>query len=692
MSETPPAESNPAPRSAGALALRRRRRSTAKRILFGTISTAAFFLVLEGLLFLLGVETVAMRNPAAFGLVPGFRVFERDGERFRTVRFAGPRTFNDQSFLAEKPPNGLRIFTLGDSSAFGYPWGGDVAFTAILSDVLAESLPGRVVECVNAAGVSYGMQRLQAILPEILSYSTDIIVVYCGHNEFIEHNLLRLTEERSAEQPVVDLLARFSRLHALLSSVLTRENDEERFQVLEASVRRDESRSFSAAEKERIVARFDESLGALVTAAARHDVRVVLATVPCNLRDWAPNRALLEETLPPEALERVEHALDSARQVPGGTPAPEATLELLESALALAPKHPQLRYELGRLLLARGDRDRAQRELEAACDLDASPNRRLTGINDAIRKTAERQGALLIDCDRLIADASEQGIPGFEWIEDYVHPNRKGHELIAWHILERMRESRWLGEDIRLDRAGFDAIVARRRPEETTGSTWYFNQGFLFERRGLLDKAVAMYEAALESSPTHPGALANLAHLSTNRGNPARGLEYSERLIARDPRTPSAHLARANALAHLGRTPEAVEAYRGTLALDLDSTVANVNLGLALVRMYRDDEALGYFERALAQQGTSMAALLESGSILMRRREFGEAEARFRRAVSVDPKHAVAHCRRGQALIAAERREEGLMALARARELAPKPIRRGTEIGDALAAAGLLEE
>ena len=42
-----------------------------------------------------------------------------------------------------------------------------------------------------------------------------------------------------------------------------------------------------------------------------------------------------------------------------------------------------------------GEWDRAREAYRTACDLDATPSRRVSGINDAIRGVARRQGALL---------------------------------------------------------------------------------------------------------------------------------------------------------------------------------------------------------------------------------------------------------------------------------------------------------
>src|SRR6185503_3193717 len=60
-----------------------------------------------------------------------------------------------------------------------------------LGKALAASLPGRQVESVNAAAMSYGSTRLRAVAGEIEAYAPDILVLFEGHNEFVEASLQR---------------------------------------------------------------------------------------------------------------------------------------------------------------------------------------------------------------------------------------------------------------------------------------------------------------------------------------------------------------------------------------------------------------------------------------------------------------------------------------------------------------------
>ena len=53
---------------------------------------------------------------------PELFVFQQDGDVYRTRRAIVGSVFNDQSFLVDKPANGVRMFCLGGSSSYGYWW------------------------------------------------------------------------------------------------------------------------------------------------------------------------------------------------------------------------------------------------------------------------------------------------------------------------------------------------------------------------------------------------------------------------------------------------------------------------------------------------------------------------------------------------------------------------------------------
>lgn len=576
-----------------------------KQVLLSAAIVGSFFALVEGILFVAGVPTRLAREDPFWGFSGLVPVFERRGDEYRT-RFTEPlRIFNDQSFAATKPENGLRLFTLGGSSAYGYPWSADASFSGVLGDVLTEALPERRVESINAAGISYAMHRLRFVARELVEYEPDVLIVYSGHNEFIEPDFFAELKQRTPEvNRLLELLWRW-RLYSGLQSLVSRISADDppaasaaRFDML---VRRNETVAYDAAQKSAIVEAFRDGLREIVRLAREHGARVVLATVPANLRDWRPVRSLaFEELREAERLEWAAALAAGQQQLAGGRPAEAATS--LQKAARLAPSHAETWYVLGHAYEELRRFDDARSSYARAADLDASPVRRVSGTNDAMRAVAAEAGALLVDTERVFEEHSEHRLVGFNWIEDYVHPTRKGHELIAWHLWSAMAEAGWLGEPAR--REVFERVVAARTVEGAEyNAVWLFNQASVLRHQGHLEQALARLREAVALSPTYAPAHAGLGLVLQLRG------DYAE------------------ALAH----------HEQALALGLDTAESRTNLGTTLFAMGRLEEALRHLRHAVELDARFAPAHTNLGALLEARGEPGLAVGHYRRAVEINP-------------------------------------------------------
>ena len=165
---------------------------TLRLVAYGALTIVVLFAAVEAGLWLAGTKTLAQERDPSLGFA-GMKLFERNRGRgvYVTASRAMRHSVNYQEFALDKPRNGLRVFTIGGSSAYGFPWGAKVAFPSLLGRALAASLPGRPVESVNAAAMSYGSTRLRAVAGEVETYDPDLLVIFEGHNEFVEASLQR---------------------------------------------------------------------------------------------------------------------------------------------------------------------------------------------------------------------------------------------------------------------------------------------------------------------------------------------------------------------------------------------------------------------------------------------------------------------------------------------------------------------
>ncbi|HVO72874.1 MAG TPA: hypothetical protein VMT35_02525, partial [Ignavibacteriaceae bacterium] len=87
-------------------------------------------------------------------------------------------------FLRDKPPNGFRIFILGESTVQGFPYDANIAFSRILQRRLQDVFPERSIEVINLGMTAITSYTLLDFTDEILEQKPDLILIYAGHNEY----------------------------------------------------------------------------------------------------------------------------------------------------------------------------------------------------------------------------------------------------------------------------------------------------------------------------------------------------------------------------------------------------------------------------------------------------------------------------------------------------------------------------
>ena len=138
-------------------------------------------------------------------------LFELNGDNYRTSSDR-LKLFQETQFQAKKGANTKRVFCLGGSTTQGEPYKHPTAFPAWLQVNLQLIEPNQRFEIVNCGGLSYASYRLLPILIEILQYEPDLVILDCGHNEFLEERELSGWKQASSVQKGAIRIARSSLL------------------------------------------------------------------------------------------------------------------------------------------------------------------------------------------------------------------------------------------------------------------------------------------------------------------------------------------------------------------------------------------------------------------------------------------------------------------------------------------------
>ncbi|HUU92159.1 MAG TPA: SGNH/GDSL hydrolase family protein [Phycisphaerae bacterium] len=376
-----------------------------------------------------------------FSAVHPLFVPSADGARYEIAE-SRQGFFRPDSFAAEKGPDEFRIFCLGGSTVQGRPFAIETSFTTWLQLNLQAADPRRQWKVVNCGGISYASYRLVPILEEVLGYEPDLVILYTGHNEFLEDREYghirdmpravawpweRLTQTRTYN------LVREGYVYLAGSPRATARGDRP---VLGAETDamldyRDGFGRYHRDDKWRrdVIEHFRFNVGRMVQMARSAGVAMILMNPVCNLRDAPPLKSQHRDGLAAREQRRWESLCREA-EAQFGTDVSEA-VELLGQAAAIDDQYAGLHYSLAKCYDALKRTAEARKAYTRAKELDVCPLRILEPMNDAILDIARRTGTPLVDVWDLFAQRSRDGIPGGYLLIDHVHPTIAGHRLIA---------------------------------------------------------------------------------------------------------------------------------------------------------------------------------------------------------------------------------------------------------------------
>ncbi len=583
--------------------------SRARRLLFAGVVVTLLFGAAEGLLRLPQFRAAVPDVDPSGGFRPTRDIFERRDDRLVLRQSGG--AFNRVSLAATRAPGSVRIVTIGGSSTFGYPYGNEYSFSRFLEKRLQYAAPGHEIEVANLGGMSFGSHRELGMLPWILGHQPDVLVVYTGHNEFIEREAYdRALSAGHVAVALRDAMSR-TRIWAFLDLVTSRLR--KRASTSDADPHdlfglqgRDEGRLFTLEEKTRVAAAFESRIRSMVAQCRAAKVGIVLCTVPSNLRDWKTETLAFAYPPPAERREAFfEHVRGARRALDSNDPA--KALAEMDAADRIEDRWAPGAYLRGEIEQAYGRRAEALASFRRARDLDPVPIRATTEINDAIRRVAVSESVPIIDVEAGFEAATPSGVPGRELILDYCHPTAAGHQRIADLLAARLLDGTLpqLPADSVTRLASYEPVGEEPPPPERLSPAvlWWLGSSALRQRDPVL--AVHYWKIGLTIDPDEPRTLYQMARYERDAGNYAESRRYAERLARR----PGAGSEEQLFLATLDRLEGKVE------------------------------DARRAFQRIVDREPTNNAAWMELGAMAREAGDLPGARTAFERAAAILPDH-----------------------------------------------------
>ncbi len=360
--------------------------------------------------------------------------------------------FRSDAFKIEKPANAYRVFCLGGSTVQGRPFSIETSFTTWLELALAAADPSREFEIVNCGGISYASYRLVPILEEVLGYDPNLIVLYTGHNEFLEDRTYREIKEASEAEILAHRVAsRFNFYHLIRDWRIDALAADDRGQPArpgvgeplqtEVTTRLDHPGGLKAYHRDPtwqadIVRHYRLSLTRMIVAANAAGVPVLLINPTENLRDCPPFKSEHREGLSEDQLQQWQRHRTNATSLMASNP--RGALDELLAAIAIDDLYAGTYYQLGRcydaLLMPR----KAEKAYRQAMELDVCPLRMTEVLHTTLLDVAQETETPLLDARELFRQLSADEIPGDDVLVDHVHPSVTGHQRLADAIAERL--------------------------------------------------------------------------------------------------------------------------------------------------------------------------------------------------------------------------------------------------------------
>jgi len=634
---------------------------------------------------------------------------------------------------AEKPPETCRIFVLGESAAMGVPEPA-FSFGRILETMLREHHPGVRFEVVNAAMTAINSHVILPIARDCARQKGDLFIIYMGNNEVVGpygagtvfHDVY--SPNRSLIR--ASIWARATRTGQLVentAALLSGRGEEPRewggmAMFLQHLVPADDPRL------SKVHGNFRANLTDISRVALRAGARVLLSTVPTNLRDNPPFASVHRNGCSPTERTRWEAIYSSATERERAGEYSQAVEKYLEAA-RLDDRYAELHYRLGRCLLALKQYKEARRHYVLARDLDALRFRADSEINRIIREVAasmEPQGVRLLDAERAFAQSekTQNDLPGEGLFYEHVHPNFAGNYLLAkaafqqvaavlpqwaarhgaqgtppsWNrIAELLPLTGWdqykmaaemfalMDQPPFTNQLEFPARRARREQQLIELKAKYTSEQARREARGV-------YLEAIRRRPDDLYLHLRFAALLREGGDQAGAAEQWRVLIRLVPGVAPWHASLGDALRDKGELDEAVRQEQQALRIDPELATAHFSLGTALERQGKLDQAAARYLEALRLKPNYAEAHNNLGVVLTKRGETQQAIAHYSEALRIKPDFAEAHNNLGVAFAKIGQTQQAMVHYSAALGIKPDFAQAHYDLGSALADLGRMQE
>lgn len=623
-----------------------------KKILFGLLF---FIFLIMSMEWFLGMFRLADHDKE-FLLDTSYPIFvrgegEHGGDYVTSPHFAD--ILNFQAFHQVKRKGTFRIFIVGSSAAYGWPYTENYGFSGYLRRALDNAAPGKF-EIINAAGVSFGSHRELDVLKDVILFDPDLVIIFCGNNEYVERNVLTSApDSRKIAGKMRSVLGKSNIYRAvrlgvreIAPGVLRRQPQADLTDIRADPFVRRGTLGRSAEVDNSVLNNYQANILAMKKLLVDKNIKGLFCTVPTNVAGWQPYAvpprfSSAEQSIRWGEIQKEVESLNE-RNTKWDQESLRRTAALVEEALKIAPGHAGSLYTLGQVHLAQKAYPLAYQELVGAKDADARPIRTLSSFNNVIRSIPEEsKGIFVADIENAVAEVIRNGLTEGIFL-DYCHFTLEGNKFVAIALLPVLQRS--LGANLPLphldafihaDRQTFADDLMLRTMDQYAMALAYYNNG-------IFDKARDAYENALRNIP--PGdrrfaslMMGNLGLAYKGLGDMANYRRFFMKALETDPEAPLALREMGVILLHDREFDKAFELFQRLIKKNPCAPEAFEGLGEIARLKGEPEKSIAFYMEAIKMGGDNLVVRKGMGNAYLSLGKKQEAILELRKALAFDP-------------------------------------------------------
>ncbi len=342
------------------------------------------------------------------------------------------------SIPTTKPPGTYRIFVLGESAAMGDP-DSAYGFSRYLQVMLRERYPAMKFEIVNTGSVAINSHVVLPIAEGLANQRPDVFIIYSGNNEVVgPYGPGTVLTSSGMSLPIVrsSIYYHSTRIGEFVTKLGTQRQE---WRGMEMFL--DKQVPASSPLMQHVYSNYERNLRDTIAVGRKAGAKVIVATVATNVRDCAPFASLHKEGMKTDELNSWTAMVQQGDQLQSANNPPEALKQYL-SAAKIDDDYAELEFRIARSYWAMGDYKSAKEHFLSARDLDALRFRADSRINEINRSAASSfsEGVSVVDADKILSDASPDGIIGSDFIYEHVHLTPEGNYLLARAMFQQIAQ------------------------------------------------------------------------------------------------------------------------------------------------------------------------------------------------------------------------------------------------------------